>query len=75
MKEIEQIKNPNAWYLSHEMRKGSTGFKVKTYTGKTGRTYHSKEMINGKMPVYIKGNELAMLCDPDTLSFLAFIED
>jgi len=70
----EEEKKPNAWYLDLEFRKGSTGFKVKTYTGKVGRTYHNKEMVNGKMPVYIEGMKLAMLCDPDTLTLIEIIE-
>jgi hypothetical protein len=70
----EEEKYPLAWYLDHNFRVGSTGFKVKTYTGKTGRTYHNKELVSGKMPVYIEGMKLPMLCDPDTLRLLEFIK-
>ena len=31
----------------------NSGYLVKTKTGKQGRTYHNKEMINGKIPVYL----------------------
>ena len=66
---------PNAWYLDLDFRKGSVGFKVRTYTGKVGTTKHSKELVNGKMPVYIEGMKLAMLCDPDTLTLIDIIKE
>jgi len=71
---ITEETNPNAWYLDHNFRVGSTGFKVKTYTGKVGITHHNKDMVNGKMQVHIKGQPLAMLCDPDTLTLIEIIE-
>ena len=31
----------------------NTGYLVKTKYGKSGRTYHDKGIINGKVPVYL----------------------
>lgn len=55
------------------------GYLVKTKTGKIGRTYHSKESINGKIPVYLEikrheYSENAILCDPKTLEQIGFID-
>ena len=50
------------------------GYLVKTRTGKTGRTYHSKGLVNGKMPVYIDGEEKPLLCNPDSLVLIGFID-
>jgi hypothetical protein len=72
---IEEQIFPNAWYLDLDFRKGNGGFKVRTYTGKVGRTYHDKEMIGKKMPVYIDGMKLPMLCDPDTLTLIDLVKD
>lgn len=35
------------------MSRKNSGYLVKTKDGKLGRTYHSKEMVNGKLPVYL----------------------
>ncbi len=48
------------------------GLIVETKTGKTGRTFTKKGLINGKVPVYVIVDEnsysdIAMLCDPKTL--------
>ena len=40
---------PNPWYLDLDFRRGSDGFKVRTFKGKVGRTYHKKEMIGKKI--------------------------
>jgi len=66
---------PNPWYLDLDFRRGSDGFKVRTFKGKVGRTYHKKEMIGKKIPVYIEGMELPMLCDPDTLTLIEKVKD
>lgn len=29
------------------------GYIVETKTGKAGRTFHNKELVNGKVPVYL----------------------
>jgi len=31
----------------------NSGYLVKTQSGKQGRTYHNKGLINGKVPVYL----------------------
>ena len=62
---------------------------VKTKDGKIGRTYKSKGMIKDKVPVYlatrfktgVPGMEIpieymeeALLCAPDTLTIIGFID-
>ena len=60
------------------MTKLNSGFLVKTKTGKRGRTYHSKGMINGKVPVYLEVDnnfsDNAILCYPNTLKTIGFID-
>lgn len=50
------------------------GYLVETKTGKKGRTYHSKDMINGKVPAYLIDNSTPILCDPKTLKIIGFID-
>ena len=52
----------------------SSGFLVETKSGKKGRTYHNKGLINGKVPVYVDGEEKPILCDPTTLKQIGFID-
>ena len=55
---------------------------VVTKKGKKGRTYHSKGIINGKVPVYMFTNNVitskpdahAVLCRPESLSVIGFID-
>ena len=63
------------------MKTKSPGYLVthKT-TGKTGRTYHNKGMIEGKIPVYFEQggqfmfSETATLCAPENLIKVGFID-
>jgi hypothetical protein len=50
------------------------GYLVTTRTGKLGRTHHCDELINGKQPVYIDGEEKPLLCDPGSLNVKGFID-
>ena len=55
------------------------GFLVTTKKGKKGRTYHTKGLINNKVPVYLETkdksySEHAILCDPMTLQRNGFID-
>jgi hypothetical protein len=49
------------------------GLIVETKTGKIGRTYNKKGLINGKVPVYVESDDkssysdIAILCDPKTI--------
>ncbi len=57
----------------------SPGKLVVTKNGERGRTYNSKGIINGKLPVYLeidkfKYQETAILCDPTTLQIIGFID-
>lgn len=52
----------------------SPGHLVTTKSGKSGRTYHSKGLIGGKVPVYIEGQEKPLLCDPDSIRITGFID-
>lgn len=59
--------------------KKNPGLIVETKTGKIGRTYKKKGLINGKVPVYVEigdklYSETAMLCDPKTLIQKGFID-
>ena len=71
------------------MNRKNSGYIVETKLGKIARTYHSKGMVNGKVPVYIasevteieggfkypvKFEETATLCDPSTLKQIGFID-
>ena len=50
------------------------GYLVTTEMGKKGRTLHSDGKINGKVPVYIKGEKMPILCDMNTLKITGFID-
>ncbi len=55
------------------------GYLVVTKNGKKGRTYSSKELINGKVPVYLeiekfKYSDKGILCDPESLKVTGFID-
>ena len=57
----------------------NTGYLVETKSSKIGRTYHSKGLINDKVPVYLeikkhKYSENAILCDPNSLKQIGFID-
>jgi heptaprenylglyceryl phosphate synthase len=64
------------------------GYIVKTKSGKVGRTYHMRGIINKKIAVYlcikeeqfegdtfyIEFSEKAILCAPETLKMIGFID-
>lgn len=52
----------------------SPGLLVRTKSGQSGRTFHSKGKINGKVPVYIEGQDKPLLCDPEGLKVTGFID-
>jgi len=57
----------------------NSGYLVKTKSGKTGRTYSSKGLVNDKVPVYLEESkfeysEKAILCDKDSLKVIGFID-
>lgn len=59
----------------------NSGTIVKTSKGHIGRTYDNKGVINGKVPVYLlvkgesdKYQKVAMLCRPETLTVIGFID-
>lgn len=57
----------------------NSGYIVETKSGKKGRTFHNKGMINGKIPVYLERDKFkyesnAILCDPQTLKTIGFID-
>lgn len=72
------------------MSRENSGHNVVTKNGKKGRTWHSKGLINGKLPVYlytkfeptgISGMEIgtetaetAILCDPATVKVVGYID-
>lgn len=49
------------------------GMLVETKTGRTGRTYNSEELVNGKIKVWtVEG--IKLLCDPNSLKIKGFID-
>jgi len=50
------------------------GYLVITKKGLKGRTLHSDGKINGKVPVYIEGEKMPILCDMNTLKIIGFID-
>lgn len=59
--------------------KKNPGYIIETRDGKIGRTYHNKQFINGKCPVYIETSpgiysNTGTLCDPKTLRQIGFID-
>ncbi len=64
------------------------GYIVKTKAGKIGRTFHSKPLVNNKMPVYlatkiekiagidnpVEFSNQAILCHPQTLTQIGHID-
>jgi len=54
--------------------KSGKGYIVATRTGKLWRTYHSDDLINGKLPVYIDGKDKPILCYPGSLNVKGFID-
>jgi len=64
---------------SRSLTQSQSGFLVETKDGKRGATYHSKGLINGKVPVYLEIDEpnfsnKAILCSPETLKKIGFID-
>ena len=52
---------------------------VRTKSGMIGRTYNKKGLIKNKVPVYLridkdKYGDNAILCDPETLIIIGFID-
>lgn len=56
--------------------KDTSGYLVRTRKGYEGRTYHKDNLVYGKQPVYVMkdGKEVKMLCDPETLVVVGFID-
>lgn len=56
----------------------NSGNIVETSSGKVGRTYNSKGLVKGKVPVYLQDGEnysdKAILCEHATLKFIGFID-
>lgn len=70
------------------MDKSKAGYIVTTKTGKLGRTYHYRGLINCKVPVFLADeikqengievpitySDRAMLCDSKTIKITGFID-
>lgn len=50
----------------------NAGYLVEAKSGK-GRTYHNKELVNGKVQVFLADGR-KMLCDPEKLKVIGFID-
>lgn len=68
---------------------GNPGYAVKLSDGRTGRAYHNKGLVNGKIPVYldkdtvtgkhghsiaISYREQAILCRKETVTIVGYID-
>lgn len=51
-----------------------SGYLVETKTGKRGRTYHSEGLVNDKIIVHIEGEIKPLLCDPQTIKIIGFVD-
>ena len=52
----------------------NTGCLVETKHNKKGRTFNTKRTINGKVSVYIDGEEKPRLCDPASIKLTGLID-
>lgn len=54
-----------------------SGYLVETKTGKQGRTYHRDNKVNGKVVVYVEveGKKVKMLCNPETIKIIGFVDE
>lgn len=68
-----QATEPPIYSTSEDGPATYPGLLVVTKTGKTGRTFHRDERVNGKIPVYIAGQP-PMLCRPETLRVRGYID-
>lgn len=61
-------------YLERMMgRNKNAGYVVETQSGLRGRTWHDRELINGKVQVQLDNGQ-KMLCSPDKLKTIGFID-
>ena len=76
--------------LKNNKMQGNPGYLVMTKNNKKGRTYHNKELVNGKVPVYLCTKEVptkipghtvcteysdqAILCDQNSLTIMGYID-
>ena len=51
-----------------------SGYKVETKTGKQGRTFHRESLVNGKLIVHVDNEEKALLCDPQTVKIIGYVD-
>jgi hypothetical protein len=54
-----------------------SGYKVKTKSGKEGRTYHRESKVNGKIVVHVEGEaetQTKLLCNPESIEIIGFID-
>lgn len=54
-------------------RHENAGYRVVTQSGKKGRTYHRKELINGKIQVFLDDGA-KLLCDSANLKIIGYID-
>lgn len=55
------------------MSRENSGYLVETPLGSRGRTYHSKGLVNGKVPVYIEG-QTPVLISPHRLKIIGYVD-
>jgi hypothetical protein len=64
---------------TNHIKMRNPGVIVQLQDGRKGRTYNSKELVNGKVPVYVEGqafvySEQAILVSPERLRAIGFID-
>jgi len=64
---------------SESITQSQRGYLVETSDGRKGRTFHSKGLINGKVPVYLETkpfqySDKGVLCHPINIKLVGFID-
>lgn len=84
IKDLKILNKVETQDFNHNNYSKNGGRIVKTKTGLLGRTYNRDSLHDGKVKVYVldedenvkmsNGKPLKMLCRPDSLQFLGFID-
>lgn len=70
---MSELTEDDIWFCQKMANDGNSGYLVTTKHGVNGSTYHKDKLIDGKQPVYV-GNNVKLLCDPETLTINGFID-
>lgn len=68
-----QLTEDDIWYMRRVVEgNDNAGYLVEARSGK-GRTYHNKDMVNGKVQVFLDDGR-KMLCSPEKLKLIGFVD-